>query len=303
MKRICSALLALTPLGACASAPDDLSIAQPNDRASYLDSDGTDGAARGRRSWTTMHEPSAADVVKHHADASAAFVPASETESALREAAAAPADQLVSVSVRLREPDDAVLDLHDVADPARRADRVADYHARIAPLQDTFAARLAGLGGREINRHFLTNHVLVELPAGRVAELAALPDVAGVARNGDVARQGIPVPFPHPIYNPPNLPPDPTGYNGQDVRTAMHLSYPIAHGVTGAGTSIGIVDCDPIPPRHWNMQNRYTNWYCSAQRLRRDVVRHQRPPRPDESELSAGVAAERRVGADEPARL
>nr|HEX4313352.1 S8 family serine peptidase [Kofleriaceae bacterium] len=260
-------------LVSCAvTAPEDpaaggvSSLGAASDHAEYLESDGTDGTARGRRGWTVEREASDDEVVKRGA-ATTETVTETETETAietgaaLRDAAAAPVDQRVQVSVRLREPAGAALDLHDVdaADREGRWGRLADYHARLAPSQDAFAARLAALGGRELNRHYLTNHVLVELPAARVAALVALPDVVGISRTATMTPLGI-----VPIRTPPNLPSNPTGYNGQDVRTALHLNTPIAHGTTGAGVSIGIADCGPIPQHHWNNNGRYTDWYCPA---------------------------------------
>jgi hypothetical protein len=131
------------------------------------------------------------------------------------------------------------LHLHGRA-PDDRAAELDRYGAALAPGQDALAREIERLGGRIVNRRSLTAHVAVQMPAARVGELASWPGVLGIARTAPLTRQGYTGPL--------------GGYTGADIRAAMRLSYPIASGYNGGGASIGLIDCDPIPPQHWNMR-------------------------------------------------
>lgn len=249
---------ALAILAACGSrdagpqteAPSAPKASSAKESAIYLDSEGGDGTARGRTSWTEAHRAVAEDALKPVAapSAHAAVAPETETAVTLREAAAKKPGELVTVSVRLAEPADGGLDLLDVP-VAERQEAYEAYERRVAPAQDALVKQIAHLGGRELNRKFLSNHVMIELPADRVQDLIALPGVLGIARN-----------VTHTNYT---VPAGATGYDGNDVRNALRLTYPIAEGLNGAGESVGIIAGGPIPPEHWNMQGRYAQWYCT----------------------------------------
>ena len=236
------------PAGASLALGADDGAAPSADSSFYADSDGTDGSARGRRSWSERGlRTDDADKGAPDAKGAQSSAAQSETQATLAEAALAAAETPMIISVRLPEPADGGLDLRGIDSVDERRVAVAAYHKKLAASQDALGDQLGAVGAHEINRNLLSNHVFVEIPAGNVAALASLPGVLGVSRQAEVT--------------PLTIPAGATGYDGQDVRNALHLNYALAHGVTGSSVSIGVIDT-AIPPRHWNMQGRYDLWYC-----------------------------------------
>lgn len=236
------------PLATNPSPPDD-SVASDESAPFYMDSEGSDGRARGRKSWTSHTDAPPLAVQRPTRPSSAHHE--SETQATLREAAAS-GNSALKISVRLSEPPGVVLNLFKVP-VEHREQTLADYYSKLAPSQDAMVSQLATLGGRELDRKFLSNHVVVEIPANRVPELLSLPGVIGIARTRKETSSTIPS--------------NANGYDGNDIRNALRLAYPISGGLTGAGISIGILGGNIIPPKHWNLEAssgtpRYAQWYC-----------------------------------------
>lgn len=140
---------------------------------------------------------------------------------------ASPPDAPQQVLVRLRgEPAWMQWTRHDTAVPRAKGRQMIEQQARaLAAGQDRFARQLPALGARALGRlQVIDNVLLVELPADRIRELAAMSDVVAVAPNRRYQRAGT---TSLPLLRAPDA------WSG-----AWASGYPL----TGRGVTIAVID-------------------------------------------------------------
>ncbi|MEM9463387.1 MAG: S8 family serine peptidase [Myxococcota bacterium] len=102
------------------------------------------------------------------------------TQRTLDRVAVRPTDESVRLLVSVDAP---TLDFTEFRERRGQARRVLIDRRRadLDPVQDRVGKRIEALGGTVLGRRWISSHVLVEIPAGRVVDVAALAEVSDVA--------------------------------------------------------------------------------------------------------------------------